>query len=192
MNFEETESHPERVSNMKPFISKYNWEGINYPFKMDDWKAFQKNNPAFALNILYTKEKEICQSYISKIISNCEKQIIILMIPIKKIEGLWNNLAVKKLSTLLRGITSKHHDAFYCLNCVHSFKTENKLKSYEKVCTNKNFCGCVMPSGKKKRLECNQYIKSDEMPCIIFPDIESLVRKIDRCAINPEKSSTMK
>ena len=38
----------------------------------------------------------------------------------------------KKLSALLRGITSKHHGDFYCLNYLHSFRTENKLKSHEK------------------------------------------------------------
>ena len=36
------------------------------------------------------------------------------MIPNKEKEG-WHYLAVKKLSTLLRGITSKHHENFYCL-----------------------------------------------------------------------------
>ena len=36
LNFEEIESHPGRVSNIKPFINKYNWEGINYPSKIDD------------------------------------------------------------------------------------------------------------------------------------------------------------
>ena len=75
MNFEE------RVSNIIPFINKYNWEGINYPSKIDDWKTFEKNNLTIALNILYNKEKEICSAYISKINSNCEKQIILLMIP---------------------------------------------------------------------------------------------------------------
>ena len=29
LNYEEIESHPERVSNIKPFINKYNWKGIN-------------------------------------------------------------------------------------------------------------------------------------------------------------------
>ena len=52
----------------------------------------------------------------------------------------WHYLAVKKLSTLLRGITSKYHGDFYCLNCLHSFRTESKLISHEKVCTNKDFC----------------------------------------------------
>ena len=58
LNFEETESRPERVSNIKPCINEYNWEGINYPSKLDDWKTFEKNNPTIALNILYTREKK--------------------------------------------------------------------------------------------------------------------------------------
>ena len=59
------------------------------------------------------------------------------------------DLAVKKLSALLRGITSKHQGDFYCLNCLHSFATKNKLKSHEKVCKNKEFCGIVLPIPKK-------------------------------------------
>ena len=33
----------------------------------------------------------------------------------------------KKLSALLRAITSKYGGDFYCLNCFHSYSTENKL-----------------------------------------------------------------
>ena len=72
-NYGEIESHPERVSNIKPFINKYMWKGKNYPSKIDDWKTFQKNIPTIALNILYIKEKEICRAYVSKINSNCKK-----------------------------------------------------------------------------------------------------------------------
>ena len=64
---------------------------------------------------MYIKEKEICLAYISKITSNYEKQIILLMIPNEEKEG-WYYLAVKKLSTLLRGIKLKHYGDFYCLN----------------------------------------------------------------------------
>ena len=41
-------------------------------------------------------------------------------------------LSVKKLSALLREMTSKHHGDFYCLICFHSFATENKLQSHKK------------------------------------------------------------
>ena len=45
---------------------------------------------------------------------------------------------------------------------------------------------------KKKTLEFNQCMKSDKMPYIIYVDIESLISKIDGCANNLEKSSTIK
>ena len=57
------------------------------------------------------------------------------MIPNKEKEG-WHYLAVKNLPTLVTGVTTKHHGDFYCLNCLHSCRTENKLKSHEKVCKN--------------------------------------------------------
>ena len=84
LNYEEIKSHPERVSNIKPFINKYYWKGINYPSKIDDWKTFEKNKLTIALNILHIKEKEIYRVYISKHDSTREKQIILLMIPKKK------------------------------------------------------------------------------------------------------------
>ena len=67
---------------------------------------------------------------------------------------------------------------------------ENKLKSHEKVCKNKDFCGIVMPSEKDKLLEFNQYMKSDKMSYIIYAHIESLIKKIEGFANNPENSST--
>ena len=49
-----------------------------------------------------------------------------------------------------------------------------------------------MPSEKKNILEFNQYMKPHKMLCIIYTDAESLIEKIDRCANNPENSSTAK
>ena len=60
---------------------------------------------------------------VSKHNSNCEKQIILLMVPIR---GGWHYLAVKKLSALLSAITSKHHSEFYCLHYLRSYTTEKK------------------------------------------------------------------
>ena len=49
-------------------------------------------------------------------------------------------LQEKKLPSLLHKKTSKHKGYFYCLNCLNSYRTENTLKSHEKVCKNKGFC----------------------------------------------------
>ena len=44
-------------------------------------RMFEKNNSTIALNVLYIKEMEIYPTYISKMNLNCEKQIILLMVP---------------------------------------------------------------------------------------------------------------
>ena len=95
----------------------------------------------------------------------------------------WHYLAVKILSALLRGVTSKHRRDFYCLNCLHSFTTGNKHKTHKKVCGNKYFCNVIMPSEDNKILEFNQYQKSDKAPFIIYADLECLTKKIDECII---------
>ena len=41
----------------------------------------------------------------------------------------WHYLAVKSISRLFRGIASNHDGDFYCLNCMHSFRTDNALKN---------------------------------------------------------------
>ena len=117
----------------------------------------------------------------------CKNQINLLTIPNEEKKG-WHNLAVKKLSTLLREMTSKHHGELYCLNCLDSFRTENKLKSHEKICKNKDFCGIAMLSEKDNILEFNQYMKLDKIPYIIYADMESLIEKVDGCASNPENN----
>ena len=58
---------------------------------------------------MYANKENMYSAYVSKDNSNCEKEVIILIIPNR--EG-WHYLAVKKLSALLRGITSKHHGGF--------------------------------------------------------------------------------
>ena len=63
----------------------------------------------------------------------------------------WHCLAVKSISGLLRGITSNHNSDFHCLNCIHSYTTEEKLRKYERICNDNDFCHSIMPDKKKKK-----------------------------------------
>ena len=49
---------PQRITKIKPFINKYNLEGINYPSEKDDWKMFEKNYLTIAINVFYAKKKK--------------------------------------------------------------------------------------------------------------------------------------
>ena len=74
--------------------------------------------------------EEIRHAYKSKHNLKRENQVILLMITDTE---KWHYLAVKKL-------LSKHKGDFYCLNCFHSYKTEEKFKKYKKVCEDHDFC----------------------------------------------------
>ena len=83
----------------------------------------------------------------------------------------WHYLAVKRVSALLRGITSNHNGGFYCLNCFHSYRTKNKLKKQEKVRNDHDYCYVEMPNEDNKILKYNQGEKSLKAPAIIYADL---------------------
>ena len=138
LNHQNIENHPERISNIKPFIDKYNWKGIDFPAGIKDWKKFERNNKTIALNILYVPHntKKINLVCKSKYNPKRENQLVLLMITNGKQSDevdKWHYIALKsvrtddgfyrpiRLSRLFRGITSNNHGDFYCLGCLHSF-----------------------------------------------------------------------
>ena len=95
----------------------------------------------------------------------------------------------KNISGLLRGITSNHNGDFYCLNCLHSYRTKSKIKKHEKICKNHDFCHLKMPDIDNNILESKPGKKSLKHAFIIYADfLECLLLKINICNNNPNKS----
>ena len=121
---------------------------------------------------MYVKKRKciVYPSDVSKHSSNPIKTIFHLMIPNGEI---WHYLAAKKLSALLRGITSKLRGDFYRFNCLDSFETRKKQReSYKKVRKNRNLWNIIMPSEDTETLKANQYQKSGKVPFIIYAGLE--------------------
>ena len=139
-------------------------------------KKFELNNKSIVLNILYVpyKTEKIRHAYKSKYNKELENQVTLLMFTNGK---KWHYLAVKSLSALLRGVTSRHVGDFYRLNCFHSYSTENKLKMHENVCKNHDYCYVEMPNEDNVILKYNHAGKSMKVPFIIYADLESLLEQ---------------
>ena len=71
--------HPERISNVKPFINNLNWENINIP-QEQDYQQFEMNNKSIALNILRVNEQKISHFYKSEHNKTRGYKAILLMI----------------------------------------------------------------------------------------------------------------
>ena len=183
--YQNINNHPERVNNINLFLDHYNWKEREFPSHKNYWKKFAKKQQLYVPR----NSGEISHAYKSKRNLNRENQVIILMITDGK---KWHYLAVKKLSALLRGITSKHDGDFYCLNCLHSYRTKDKLKEHENVCKDHDYCYIEMPNENNIILKYNPGEKSMKTPVIIYSDLESLLEKISTCHNNPKKSLTTK
>ena len=79
------------VIKIKLFVNIYNWKGINFLSKRDAWKKFEKKSLTIAFNVLYAKKEKLYPDHVSKHNSNCEKQVVLLMM--SNGEG-WNYLSV--------------------------------------------------------------------------------------------------
>ena len=190
LNLDKIKKEAQRVSKIKPFIEKYNWEDIDFPSTSKDWKKFECNSEA-TLNILCVpyNTKKINIAYKSKNNLTQEKSIILLMIS----DGQkWHYLVVKNLSRLLRGITSNHKEDFYCLNCFHSYRTKNKLEAHKKICVNHDYCHVEMPTKNNNIIKYNHGEKSMKLPFVIYADLECLLEKMSTCINNPNESYSTK
>ena len=194
LNYQNIDHHPERISKLKPFISNCNWDSIDFPAGHKDYSAFQKNNIAINIHcnkhtiILYVPHntKQIKQAYISK--HNNERDTHANLLMITDGTGNWYYLAAKSISGLLRGITLNHNGDFYCLSCFHLYTTEKKLRKHERICKDHDFCDIKMPDEDNKILKYISGEKSLRAPFTIYADLECLLRKINTCQNNPDKS----
>ena len=188
LNLDRINSHPERISKIKPFIEQYNWNDIDFPSTGRDWKKFKLNNE-IALNILYVPHntKKIHIAYKSRYNLTREKQVILLMI--SNGEN-WHYLVVKNLAGLLKEITSNHKEDFYCLNCFCAYSTKNKLEEHQKICENNKYCHVEMPTKDNNIIKYNHGEKSIKLPFIIYADLECLLEKMSTHQNNQNDSST--
>ena len=131
---------------------------------MKDWKKFERNNKTIAYNILFVphNEKTINLACKSKYSRKRENQIVLLRTTngeqwhyivlkiVRRDDGF--NRPIRSLSRLFREITANHHGEFYCLNCLHSFRTDNALKRDERLCGNNDYCHVEMPTKNTNKL----------------------------------------
>ena len=201
LNHQNIENHPERISNIKLFIDQYNWESIDFPAGITDWKRFERNNKTIAPNILYIPPNTNL-TYKSNYNRKRENQVVLLMITdhekqhfialksVRTDDGF--DLPIRSLSRLFKGITSNNHGDFYCLGCLHSFRTDNELKKHERMCGNNDYCHVEMPTKDNNTLKYNHGEQSLNVPFTIYADLEYLLLKQQSCQKNANESYTEK
>ena len=180
----------ERIdNNLKSKVDILNMEGIQYPVSLRGIDRFEHLNPEISITVLgYNEEEKVYPLKVSKY-TGCEHDIVLLLIK----DGEKSHYClVKNISALLSSqINNNDHKRYFCLNCFNSFKSPDSLDKHKEYCYN-NECVKISMPPPNTFLRFKNFRYSEKALFAIYADFESLIKPLDNCDPDPNKSYTKK
>ena len=193
------DTNPQRIDNdLKSKQDSINMKGICYPVSLRAIDRFEHLNPNISISILgYNKEDLVHPIRISKY-TGCDYDITLLLLKeaVKgengKIEEKTHYTIVKNKSALIASQINNHKGRReFCLNCFNSFNSPKALETHKKYCyENESVKINMPPPGTFLRFK--NFLHSEKAPFAIYADFESLIKPMDNCDPDPNKSYTKK
>ena len=175
-----------------------NMKGICYPVSLKAIDHFEHLNPNISISVLgYNKEDRVFPLRISKY-TGCDYDIVLLLLKEAEkgengeIKEKTHYTLVKNKSALIASqINSHEHKRHLCLNCFNSFNTSETLEKHKEYCYDNNSVKITMPP-QNTYLRFKNFHHSEKAPFAVYADFESLIKPLDNCDPDPNKSYTKK
>ena len=193
------DNHPERIDkDLKSKQNNINMGGIRYPVDFRAIDRFENLNPNISISVLgYIKEERVFPLRISKY-TGCDYDIVLLLL--KEVEKGENGeikekthyTLVKTKSALIASQINNHeHKRHLCLNCFNSFNSPETLEKHKEYCyENESVKTTMPPPGTYLRFK--NFLQSEKAPFAVYADFESLIKPMENCDPDPNKSYTKK
>ena len=175
-----------------------NMKGIHYPVSLNGIKRFEDLNPNISISVLgYSKKKGVLPLQISKH-TGCEYDIVLLLLKEAvtgengEIKEKTHYTLVKNTSALIASQKNNHKGKRHpCLNCFNSFNILESLNKHKEYCYNNKCVKTNMPP-QNTYLRFKNFLHSEKAPFAVYADFESLIKPLDNCDPDPNKSYTKK
>ena len=175
-----------------------NMKGICYPVSLKAIDHFEDLNPNISISVLgYNKEDRVFPLRISKY-TGCDYDIVLLLLKEAEkgengeIKEKTHYTLVKNKSALITSqINSHEHKRHLCLNCFNSFNTSESLNKHKEYCYENKSVKTTMPP-PDTYLEFKNFHHSEKASFVVYADFESLIKSMDYCDPDPNKSYTKK
>ena len=186
------DKNAERIDkDLKSKENTLNMEGITYPVELKNIKRFEKQNLDISISILgYSKEDKIypLSEYTKR---KDERKHNIVLLLIKNGENSHYCL-INNLSRLLTSQVNNHKSKlYYCLNCLNGYDEPEKLEQHKEYCSEEDSVKINMPP-PETYIKFNSFLNSERAPFVVYADFESIVKPLDSCDPDPNRSYTKK
>ena len=189
----------ERIDkDLKSKQDNINMKGICYPVNLKAIDHFEHLNPNISISVLgYNKEERVFPLRISKY-TGCDYDIVLLLLKEAEkgengeIKEKTHYTLVKNKSALIASQINNHeHKRHLCLNCFNSFNSPETLEKHKEYCyENESVKTTMPPPGTYLRFK--NFLHSEKAPFAVYADFESLIKPMDNCDPDPNKSYTKK
>ena len=193
------DKNAERIDkDLKSKQDNINMKGIRYPVSLKAIECFEDLNPNISISVLgYNKEDRVFPLQISKY-TGCDYDIVLLLLKEAakgengEIKEKTHYTLVKNKSALIASQKNNHeHKRHLCLNCFNSFNSPETLEKHKEYCYENESIKTNMPS-PNTYLRFKNFLYSEKAPFAVYADFESLIKPIDNCDPDPNKSYTKK
>ena len=193
------DNHPERIDkDLKSKQDNINMGGICYPVDFRAIDRFEHLNPNISISVLgYNKEEGVFPLKISKY-TGCDNDIVLLLLKEAEkgengeIKEKTHYTLVKNKSALIASQINNHKGSReICLNCFNSFNSLKTLEKHKEYCYENESVKINMPP-PSTYLRFNKFHHSEKAPFAVYADFESLIKPMDNCDPDPNKSYTKK
>ena len=193
------DTNPQRIDNdLKSKQDSINMKGIRYPVDLKAIDRFETQNPNISISVVgYNKENLVHPIRISKY-TGCDHDITLLLLKeaVKgengEIEEKTHYTLVKNKSALIASQINNHKGSRHiCLNCFNSFNSPKALETHKKYCYENESVKINMPQ-QGTFLRFKNFLYSEKAPFAAYADFESLIKPMDNCNPDPNKSYTKK
>ena len=193
------DKNAERIDkDLKSKQDNINMKGICYPVSLKAIDHFEHLNPNISISVLgYNKEEGVFPLKISKY-TGCDNDIVLLLLKEAakgengEIKEKTHYTLVKNKSALIASQKNNHKGKRHlCLNCFNSFNSSETLEKHKEYCYENKSVKITMPP-PNTYLRFNKFHHSEKTPFVIYADFESLIKPMDNCNPDPNKSYTKK
>ena len=194
-----TNTHPERIDkNLKSKEVEFNMDGIEYPVKIDDINKFENQNEDISVTVVGIDENNIVYPLrLSKYVYKRKLDVILLYIQKfvevdDEIETISHYCLVNNISRLASKQRNDHNGkVHFCLRCFNGFHSHKILEKHLESCENHDVVRVIIPEpGSSVEFKNKQYEEKSFFN--VYADLECMLKTVENCDQDPEKSSTTK
>ena len=191
--------HAERIDkDLKSKQNTLNMEDIRYPVNFRAIDRFEIQNPNISISVVGYNKDDLVHPLRISIYTKRKHDIVLLLLKeaVKgengEIKEKTHYVLVKNQSALIASQINNHKGSRHlCLNCFNSFNTVEALDKHKDYCYDNESVKITMPQ-QGTFLRFKNFPHSEKAPFAVYADFESLIKPMDNCNPDPNKSYTKK